>query len=89
MQTFIDKAEMRARVTVLSEAWGWGYDHPLGLFSICDRLWRIEFEARIAKPDSIAVQCWIDRIEMLPMVAARGDAEALKDAIEEANRYAG
>jgi hypothetical protein len=35
------------------------------------------------------VQCWIDRIEMLPMVAAGGDAQTLRDAIEEANRYAG
>jgi hypothetical protein len=37
---------------------------------------------------SPAAQCWIDRVEWLPYVADRG-LDALIEAIEEADKYAG
>jgi hypothetical protein len=43
MQTFIDKAEIGATVTLLSKAWGRGYDHPLGLFRNATELPGSEF----------------------------------------------
>jgi hypothetical protein len=47
----------------------------------------IKFGAAVPEKTHHATQCWIDRIAWLPSAAERGPV-ALREAIEEANRYA-
>jgi hypothetical protein len=50
----------------------------------------MEFGAKAPRFDHTnpVAGCWIDRVELLPMAARRGETE-LSEAIDEADRYAG